>query len=196
MTAPAGTAPGAGGTDRRAALLARVLDHWAATGATGASLRAVAAEVGSSHRMLLYHFGSHDGLVDAAVEEVEARQRRHLQHLAASDDEEPLSLAELAEALWADLADEQARPRETLFFGLYVRLLEQGRAERAAALVQAWSGPVERLLVERGVPAARAAAQARLGLAVTRGLLLDVLATGDRGAVDAAHAAYVAALYG
>ena len=37
-----------------------------------------------------------------------------------------------------------------------------------------------------GVPADVARTHARLGLAVTRGLLLDLLATGDRDGVEAA----------
>jgi hypothetical protein len=36
------------------------------------------------------------------------------------------------------------------------------------------------------MPPALARARARLGVAVTRGLLLDLLATGDRAGVDAA----------
>ncbi len=37
-----------------------------------------------------------------------------------------------------------------------------------------------------GIPPAVARVHARLGLAVTRGLLLDLLATGDRAGTDAA----------
>ena len=70
-----------------------------------------------------------------------------------------------------------------------------GREDQAAALVAGWLEPVEALLTAHGVPAQRAAAQARLGLAVTRGLLLDLLATGDRAGADAAHRIYVTALY-
>ena len=43
-----------------------------------------------------------------------------------------------------------------------------------------------------GLPREEALAQARLGLAVSRGLLLDLLATGDRAGVDAAMEAYIA----
>lgn len=50
------------------------------------------------------------------------------------------------------------------------------------------------LLVARGVPRARAHTLARLGLAVFRGLLLDLLATGDRPAADAAMRTYVRAV--
>jgi hypothetical protein len=44
----------------------------------------------------------------------------------------------------------------------------------------------------RGIPAEQARAEARLGLAVVRGLLLDLLATGDRAGVDAAMERYLA----
>ena len=160
------------------------------------SLRALATEVGTSHRMLLYHFGSVEGLLLAAVREVEHRQRAHLQHLVVlGEAQHVLSLAGLANALWEHVAAEQLWPLERLFFGLYARLLEQGREDQAAALVAGWLEPVEALLTAHGVPAQRAAAQARLGLAVTRGLLLDLLATGDRAGADAAHRIYVTALY-
>jgi hypothetical protein len=41
-----------------------------------------------------------------------------------------------------------------------------------------------------GVPPEDARSTARLGVAVTRGLLLDLLATGDRAGVDAAMARF------
>jgi hypothetical protein len=54
--------------------------------------------------------------------------------------------------------------------------------------------PRTRIAVARGRPEAEARAEARLGVAITRGLLLDLLATGDREAVDAAMERYIAAL--
>jgi hypothetical protein len=45
-----------------------------------------------------------------------------------------------------------------------------------------------------GLPAASARADARLGVAVMRGLLLDLLATGDRAAVDAAFERWINAI--
>ncbi len=44
----------------------------------------------------------------------------------------------------------------------------------------------------QGAPAAVVDAQARLDLAVTRGVLMDLLATGDRAAADAAIEQYAA----
>jgi hypothetical protein len=54
--------------------------------------------------------------------------------------------------------------------------------------------PLTELAVAHGRPEAQARAEARLGVAATRGLLLDLLATGDRAAVDAAMERCSAAL--
>jgi hypothetical protein len=43
-----------------------------------------------------------------------------------------------------------------------------------------------------GLPHDTAEASARLGIAVTRGMLLDLLATGDRAGVDAALEHWIA----
>jgi hypothetical protein len=47
--------------------------------------------------------------------------------------------------------------------------------------------PVAEALEGAGADPATAAAEARLGVAVVRGLLLDLLATGDTDGVRAAH---------
>ena len=44
-------------------LLERVVDHFVADGLGDLSLRKIAGAIGTSHRMLLYHFGSKDGLL-------------------------------------------------------------------------------------------------------------------------------------
>ena len=47
----------------------------AANGIAGKSLREIARGAGTSHRMLLYHFGSREGLLAAIVAAIEAAQR-------------------------------------------------------------------------------------------------------------------------
>ena len=69
-----------------------------------------------------------------------------------------------------------------------------GTAELLDGIVDAWLEPSAEGLVAFGVAREQALAQARLGVAVSRGLLLDLLATGDRAAVDAAMEAYIALL--
>jgi hypothetical protein len=58
--------------------------------------------------------------------------------------------------------------------------------------VDAWVEPATAPAVRRGLPPEAARADARLGVAVVRGLLLDLLATGDRAAVDEALERFLA----
>ena len=63
-------------------LLDQVVDHFVTDGLGDLSLRKIAAAVGTSHRMLLYHFGSKNGLLLEVVRAVEARARGQLAQLA------------------------------------------------------------------------------------------------------------------
>ncbi|HEY6738464.1 MAG TPA: TetR/AcrR family transcriptional regulator [Actinopolymorphaceae bacterium] len=169
----------------REKLLAAAVDYIADHGITDLSLRELAAGLGTSHRMLIYHFGSKDGLLVAVVREMERRQRAALGDLAAEADQ---SQAEVARRTWQRLADPSIRPHERLFFELYGRALRGDRAVKEVldGIVSDQLEPLVVWGIARGKPEARARADARLGLAVFRGLLLDLLATGDRAGVDEA----------
>ena len=80
-----------------------MIDAFARNGIGRRPLRAIADEVGTSHRMLLHHFGSRDELLVAMVEEVERRQAAVFGTL--SDD--PVAAFT---AMWVDLR----RPRVAL----------------------------------------------------------------------------------
>jgi AcrR family transcriptional regulator len=177
-------------TDPRSRLLDAALDHVAGHGVGDLSLRQLAAALGTSHRMILYHFGSKEGLLVEVVRAMEARQRAVWTDL---DGDDGMSPAELARELWRRLTDPALAPHERLFFEMYGQAL-QGRPGTTALLdgiVDSWVEPATESAVARGMPAADARAHARLGLAVIRGLLLDLLATGDRAAVDAALQAFL-----
>ena len=62
----------------RERLLAAAAGHALHTGIAGLSLRQLAAATGTSHRMLLYHFGSRQGLLAAVTQAVEEQQRAAL----------------------------------------------------------------------------------------------------------------------
>jgi len=174
----------------RARLLDAAVEYVAAHGIGELTLRQLAAALGTSHRMLVYHFGSKEGLLVEVIREVEARQRQALADLAA-DAGEPL--AEQARRMWRRLADPVLWPHERLFFEVYGQAL-QGRTHTTALLdgiVDSWLDPLTQINVARGLPEDRARASARLGLAVTRGLLLDLLATGDRAGTDAAMELFI-----
>jgi AcrR family transcriptional regulator len=165
----------------RAKLLDAAIDHIAHHGGAGKSLRALAAGLGTSHRMLIYHFGSKEGLLTAVAREVEARQRAALADVGDGRE------------FWLRLTGEDLRANEKLFFQLYGQALggTPGTTEFLDGVVDDWLGPVEALLAQYGVPEADRPAHARLGLAVARGLLLDLVTTGDRDAVNAAMARFL-----
>jgi AcrR family transcriptional regulator len=177
----------------RERLLAAAMDHVAQHGVGNLSLRGLAAALGTSHRMLIYHFGSREGLLIEVIRTVEAQQRAALAAMLLDEDAPP---ADTMRRMWRRLADPALWPNERLFFEIYAQAL-QGSAHAAPLLdgiVDLWVEPLARIAVAQGRPEAEARAEARLGVAVTRGLLLDLLATGDREAVDAAMERYIAAL--
>ncbi len=174
--------PGASSRER---LLDAVIEHFSADGLADQSLRRIAAAVGTSHRMLLYHFGSKEGLLLEVVRAVEARTQ---DRLAAIGHDAAGATDELVRRMWAYVADPAQADFERLFFALYGRAL-QGDGSGAPPFTQnleTWLDANVALATEAGIPSAVARAHARLGLAVTRGLLLDLLATGDRAGTDAA----------
>jgi AcrR family transcriptional regulator len=162
-------------------LLDAAVEQALSRGIVDLSLREIAAGIGTSHRMLIYHFGSREGLLVAIVREVERRERGALTGTGV------LSAAD-ARRLWGRLADQKLRAQERLFFEIYSHALlarpgTEGFLEEA---LEGWISPVAKSMTSAGVDPKQARVLARLGLAVTRGLLLDLLASGDSvGATDA-----------
>jgi AcrR family transcriptional regulator len=176
----------------RARLLAAAIEHLARDGSHDLSLRSIAAAIGTSHRMLSYHFGSRRGLLAATVSELERRQRTLLAETLRDPE---ASAGELMWRIWERLADERTWPYERLLFAMSGRALQDadpGARPRREQLVDPWLESAEALAARFGRPPAQARAEARLGIAVTRGLLLDLLATGDRAGADEAMRRFIA----
>ena len=167
--------------ERRRELLDALTEEFAGGGIGDRSLRDVAEAVGTSHRMLLHHFGSRAGLLLALVDEIEHRQRTLLRDV-------PADPAESIAAMWADVRRPELRPFERLFFECYARAAqgEEPYARMVPGAVDVWLAHVDALSGGTADPAL-----ARLGLAVIRGLLLDLVATDDDTGVDAAAQAFV-----
>jgi AcrR family transcriptional regulator len=168
-------------------LLAAVIADLERSGLGDRSLRDIAAAVGTSHRMLIHHFGSRHGLMTAVVESVEEDQKRFMESL----DGEP---GDILATMWQRLRDPHLWPAIRLFFECYVRALhgEEPFAGLLPAIVDDWVERTVALGATPDVPPALARARARVGLAVFRGLLLDLVATGDQAGVDAAFEEYAA----
>ena len=166
-------------------LLDEVVNHFVADGLGDLSLRKIAAALGTSHRMLLYHFGSKNGLLVEVVRAVEARTRAQFSAMGSPFGPDT---AQVVRDMWRYVADPAQGDFERLFFALYGRAL-QGDAQLRplhGEAIDSWLDAQAAPAATQGIAPEVARAHGRLGLAVTRGLLLDLLATNDRAGVDAA----------
>jgi AcrR family transcriptional regulator len=144
--------------------------------------------------MLIYHFGSKEGLLVEVVRLIEERQRAALAELERELDTDPtLGPADVVRRFWQRLTDPALWPAERLFFELYGQALQgrEGTTPFLDGIVESWLGPLTVSTRRFGSSADAARADARLGLAVARGLLLDLLATGDRDGVNEAMERFI-----
>jgi AcrR family transcriptional regulator len=158
---------------RRQELLDAAIDYAIGSGIADLSLRPLAAELHTQAPVLLHHFGSKEALLVKVLNGVRERLRR-----IARDAREDDPSGEL-EAIWRWAADAKHDPLFRLFFEGYALALRRPDLYPGFldTVVQDWlddlSPPMD-------------LATATLVVASVRGLLLDLLATGDRARVDAA----------
>jgi AcrR family transcriptional regulator len=160
---------------RQQELLERAYAYSLTHGLADLSLRPLATAIGSSPRVLLFLFGSKDGLIRALLARARADQLDLLRRIEEQYDEPP-GLTVVARELWTWLSTPEHRPLLTFWVEAYGRSLiapDGPWAGFARSTVDDWlellhtSAPDE--------PAARRTAV----LAVLRGALLDLLATDD-----------------
>jgi AcrR family transcriptional regulator len=153
-----------------------VLEH----GLADMSLRPLAQAIGTSPRVLLFLFGSKDGLVRALLARAREDELDAIETLRR--ERGGGSLDAMVAEVWRWLSDHRHRGLLRLWVERYARSLMEPEgtwAGFAAATVDDW---LELLASaqpagERDTPAA--IAERTLSLAVLRGALLDLLATGD-----------------
>src|SRR4051812_921010 len=107
------------GTQTRARLLDAAVDFALAQGIADVSLRQLAAGLGTSHRMLIHHFGSREELLVEVIKLVEERQRAVMADMSVRE-------------FWRQLRDPAFWPQQRLFFEVY------GQALRG----QPWATPM------------------------------------------------------
>ncbi|MBO0810432.1 MAG: TetR/AcrR family transcriptional regulator [Microlunatus sp.] len=178
---------------RRIELLEACYGYVLERGLTDLSLRPLAAAVGSSPRVLLFLFDSKEGL----IREILARARRdELAFLHRLGDDRP-DLITVAERVWEWLADDGHSGLLRLWVEVFGRSLTEPDgpwAGFARATVDDWLTMFAASQPARERRTAAAAARRTAVLAVLRGALLDLLATGDRRRTTAAVHSTLAAL--
>lgn len=151
------------------------------------SLRPLAAAIGSSPRVLLYLFGSKDGLVRALLARARTDELALLERLSHKGS--PGDLADIVRTTWGWLAAGEHRALLVLWAQAYARSLSEPDgpwAGFARQTVEDWLGVLARGQSPDRRRSAAGAAERSLALAVLRGSLLDLLATGDLDRTTAA----------
>ena len=180
---------GSGATEsvRRRALLDAAYGYVLEHGLGTLSLRPLAAAIGSSPRVLLYLFGSKDGLVQAILARARADELAVLDQVRrAAGPDGPVVAA--GEAVWAWLVAPEHRALLALWVEGYGRSLVEPAGPWAAfatRTVHDWLAVLDEAGGGDGV-------ERTLLLAVLRGALLDLLATGDVARTSAAVARFLA----
>lgn len=171
-------------TGPREALLERIIEWFTDHGVLDTSMRTLAAGVGTSNRMLNYHFGSRDDLLAAVIEQVCLAEESALQaYLDASAD--PFA----AGAAYWEHAAITARTFAPLFYELSAHAMHgKPYADRLRTiLTTSWLHAFTEGFARVTNPA-QAHRLAHLSLAVGRGVLFELALTDDRAIADASIA--------
>jgi AcrR family transcriptional regulator len=167
----------------RARLLEQAVDYVFSHGAADLTLRPLAKALKTNARMLMYHFGSREGLMREILAGLRERGEALIQEWFGKA-KTPPTLVEFLLAYWQRMSDPRMRAVARLGFELYALALRDPRSYPGVLTdpVRYW-----RTLAERTGRAPRIGeAEATLLLAATRGLMLDLCATGDRRRVTQA----------
>jgi AcrR family transcriptional regulator len=167
--------------ERRAELLDEVVRYLGRHGIAGVSLRPVARTLGVSVNALVHHFGSKDELVVAALRRaaeiqrgVEGRWRRQVPHL---------STAELQRRWWRWI-NRSPEHLALVRLGLEAATLDATVSglpgDVRAEQISFWREGIADGLIADGIRPEDAEREASLVKATFTGLVLDLLATGQR----------------
>ncbi len=178
--------------DRRTELLNSIVDALLTYGAAELSLRPLAERVGTSARLLIYHFGSKEQLLADAMAEVRLRIQTSLGAYAVQV--RPKTLRDLVMMVW-DWAVQPANQGYfrllfevdglTLFDRVHVSQ-DTGRAHSAA-----WIALIERAAERLPAEGPLFRVHSTLILATLTGLLQEFLSTGDLDRTTAAMSALI-----
>jgi len=167
----------------RASLRDQAVDYVLSNGVGDLTLRPLAKALRTNARMLVYHFGSREGLMRQILAGLRERGDARIQAWLRSG-KKPRTLPEFLHWYWKQMSASRARPAVRLIFELYALALRNPR--EYPGVLEDPLAHWQMLIEKAGIASEVNAAEATLLLAATRGLLLDLCATGDRARVGRA----------
>lgn len=182
---------------RKTELLEAAYEYVLRHGLGEMSLRPLAAAIGSSPRVLLYLFGSKEGLIRMLLARARSEELEFLDRVRRAEAGGSGELVRLAEQTWAWLAADGHRALLKLWVEAYARSLVQPDgpwAGFARATVDDWLDVFANVGDAASDIDSAARSRATAVLAVLRGALLDLLATDDVERVTTAVRSQLTAL--
>lgn len=172
--------------EHRDELVRRVSADLVANGLTGATLQRLAAAAGTSGRMLVHHFGSRDSLMALAVARAREDELADMRRALPADAD---FVRRLSDA-WRWFTSPEARGSFRLFGEVAAQArLAQPDDDRGVrrGLSEDWLDQFALGFSACGLDAQEARVAATELLAIVRGLVLDLEATGDLERVTQAY---------
>ena len=162
-------------SERRQELIGKALDYMVARGVAGLTLRPLAGAIGTSARLLVYHFGSKDGLITAVMDEVRARAQGSFAEAVARPGKGAAKGA--MRTFWAWTIHPENVGYMRLLFEVQVLAIRDPATY--GPYLRGTSGSWLELIEASLPPSRRNRAVATLCSAVIDGLLLEYLSSGD-----------------
>ncbi len=158
--------------NRKDELRDRALDYCLAHGITELSLRPLALKIGTSARLLIYHFRSRDGLIGAVMAEAQRRVQNSFGELMRGAGNKAV-----LRRFWDWTTNPRNNPYMRLLFEVQMLALQNpaAYAHHLESTSSSWLELIESVLP----PSADRRARATLCAAVIDGLLLEFFSTGD-----------------
>lgn len=168
-------------TERRRALLDQVVAYLAEHGIANLSLRPLARSLDMSANSLMHHFGSKDELVAAALRRaVQVQDEIEREWLRRRPD---LDQADLIRLWWRWITSSPDH-LAVVRLGLEAAAIEatvEGLPKRMRSeQITRWRMNIEHRLISAGVPGPEARIEASIVKATFTGLVVDLLATGQK----------------
>jgi len=167
---------------RREQLLEAALVHLLKHGLVNLSLRTLAKHIGTSARMLVFHFNSKEGLIVAALGELNERLQSSFEEVSARADrrstQPPLRM------FWDWASSKENLPSLRLLYELQIAAVQNPKpyARYLKKISADWQAAASKALSDT----MRQEPMATLCIAVFDGLFLELITTGDRARLSRA----------
>jgi AcrR family transcriptional regulator len=167
----------------RERLCNQAVDYVLSYGVGDLALRPLAKALKTNARMLVYHFGSREELMREILAGLREREDTHIRAWFQAG-KNSRTLSEFLRWYWQRMSAPRAQPAVCLIFELYALALRNPRDYPGVLEVPLvhW----QKVTKKAGLRSEFETAEATLLLAATRGLLLDLCASGDRARVGRA----------